>query len=449
MFRVRSPRMFLREAFGSKPLPFDEYVDWFKYGGLWYPHMLNQTLPGRPQEEIPITYLGFATRAFLANPVVYACMAVRSSVFSEARFKFRQQREGRPGDLFGTPALAILESPWPGATTGDLLERAIQDVDLAGNSFWTVSDGWLARLRPDWIEIIIGSPVRDAPLDHPSAQVLGYVYTPGGKAGGQEPLILERDQVAHFLDKPDPTGRFRGVSWLTSVVREIMGDSAASDHKLEYFEHGATPNMLIKFENPTAPEAMELYKEKFKAAYEGTGAKTIFLQHGVGAQPVGGNLGKDVDFKAVQGAGETRIAAAAQVPPVIVGLSEGLESATYSNYSQARRRFADGTMRPLWRKIAGSFSILVPPPPGSELWYDARDISFLQEDMKDEAEIQQTQIATVAAAISAGFDPSAAVDAVMSGDLQRLRDAHSGLVSVQLQKPGSTNGAVPELEPAA
>jgi phage portal protein BeeE len=53
-----------------------------------------------------------------------------------------------------------------------------------------------------------------------------------------------------------------------------------------------------------------------------------------------------------QGAGETRIAAAAGVPPVIVGLSEGLQAATYSNYSQARRRFADGTMRPLWRNAA-------------------------------------------------------------------------------------------------
>jgi hypothetical protein len=30
-------------------------------------------------------------------------------------------------------------------------------------------------------------------------------------------------------------------------------------------------------------------------------------------------------------------------------------------------------------------------PPGAELWYDDRDIPALQEDLKDEAEIQQTQ----------------------------------------------------------
>jgi hypothetical protein len=62
---------------------------------------------------------------------------------------------------------------------------------------------------------------------------------------------------------------------------------------------------------------------------------------------------KQIDFKVTQGHGETRIAAAAGVPPIIVGLSEGLEAATYSNYGQARRRFADVTMRPLWRERGG------------------------------------------------------------------------------------------------
>ena len=63
---------------------------------------------------------------------------------------------------------------------------------------------------------------------------------------------------------------------------------------------------------------------------------------------------EDLEVKATQGAGETRIAACAGVPPVIVGLSEGLSSATYSNYSQARRRLVDGTMRPLWRFFASA-----------------------------------------------------------------------------------------------
>ena len=147
---------------------------------------------------------------------------------------------------------------------------------------------------------------------------------------------------------------------------------------------------------------------------------------------------KDIDFKSVRGGGETRIAAAAGVPPVIVGLSEGLAAATYSNYGQARRRLADGTAHPLWQNMAGSFERLVPPPDGaSRLWYDANDVPFLREDEKDAAEIQQVRAATIASLISSGFYPESAVSAVEANDFIGLLQ-HTGLTSVQLQKPGTT-----------
>ena len=37
-------------------------------------------------------------------------------------------------------------------------------------------------------------------------------------------------------------------------------------------------------------------------------------------------------------------------------------------------------MRPLWRNVAGSLATVVNIPAGSVLWYDDRDIAFLQED---------------------------------------------------------------------
>ena len=55
--------------------------------------------------------------------------------------------------------------------------------------------------------------------------------------------------------------------------------------------------------------------------------KTLYLGGGADAKIIGSNM-QQLDFKTVQGHGETRIAAAAGVPPIIVGLSEGLEAAT-------------------------------------------------------------------------------------------------------------------------
>jgi phage portal protein BeeE len=135
---------------------------------------------------------------------------------------------------------------------------------------------------------------------------------------------------------------------------------------------------------------------RFRAGHEGAlnAYKTLFLAGGADVKTVGTDF-KQLDLKAVQGAGETRIAAAAGVPPVVVGLSEGLQAATYSNYAQARRRFADQTMRPLWRNAAGSLARIINVPPASELWYDDRDIPALREDEKDAADIQQSQAVTI------------------------------------------------------
>jgi hypothetical protein len=162
--------------------------------------------------------------------------------------------------------------------------------------------------------------------------------------------------------------------------------------------------------------------------------KTLFLSNGADVKVVGTNF-KDLDMKAVQGAGETRICAAARVPAIIVGVSEGLESATYSNYGQARRAFADLTMRPMWRKMAGALATIVDVPSDSRLWYDDRDIPFLQEDEKDASEIQQMQANTIRTLLDAGFTPDSVVLAVTNGNYDLLE--HSGLYSVQLQEPGA------------
>jgi len=271
--------------------------------------------------------------------------------------------------------------------------------------------------------------------DAANVDLIGYVYHPGGRYSGKEPQRFLPGQIAHFMPIPDPALRFRGMSWLTPIVTEIMGDSAASTHKLKFFENGATPNLVVTL-NIQNREAFKNWVELFRKDEEGisNAYKTLFLAAGANPTPVGTNF-RQLDFKVTQGAGETRIAAAAGVPPVIVGLSEGLQAATYSNYGQARRHFADATMRPLWRNVSGSMARLINVPPGTELWYDDGDISFLQEDLKDAAEIRQIEASTIKSLIDAGYDPRAVVEAVTSGDLKRLTNKHTGLYSVQLIPP--------------
>ena len=78
---------------------------------------------------------------------------------------------------------------------------------------------------------------------------------------------------------------------------------------------------------------------------------------------------------------------------------------------------------------------LVPPPDGgSRLWYDDRDVSFLQEDVLDAADIRSRDAQTMRTLVDGGFDPQSVIDAVTTGDMTRL--THTGTLSVQLQPPG-------------
>lgn len=431
---------------GGVRMTVDEYGQmlslYMQSGAGYQTPTLVQTLAGTGTERPGNNFEGLASQAYASNGVVFACMLVRQLVFSSIRFQYQKFLKGKPSETFGDQTLAVLERPWPGGTTQDLLSRMIQDADLAGNSYWVRQGDELVRLRPDWVQII-GTPrtMDKSSGGRGSGQVgwvkSGYLYTEGGPASQNEGVPFTVDEVAHFAPIPDPLAVFTGMSWLTPILREIQADQAMTRHQRAFFDNGATVNMVIKHEKGATQAAVEKWVKEFEGKFTGVGNayKTLQLYPGADVTPVGSNF-KDIEFKDVRGGGETRIAAAAGVPPVIVGLSEGLAAATYSNYGQARRRLADGTAHPLWQNLSGSLERIVPAPNrSSRLWYDASDVPFLREDEADAANIAAVKASTIASYVTQGFTKESAVKAVDSGDINLLVD--SGLTSVQLLPPGT------------
>ena len=443
-----SQRLVGRRPAGRKS--FSEPAFWSQPQPLWGSN-------GRPdRESIGNDFEAYIHGAYKSSGVVFACMLARESLFSEARFLWRGRRNGRGGVLFGNPELALLENPWPGGTTGELLARMIQDSDLAGNFYATTADDAgnfgsaatgpgrrIVRMRPDWVTIVLGSKSGEPyALD---TKVVGYEYAPPASAqgGATEPVLLLPDEVVHFSPRQDPSMRFRGMSWLTPVLREIQADKSATKHKLKFFEQGAQIQTVVSLDKDVTPEQFDEFVTKFRTSTEGvdTAYKTLFLAGGADVTLNGATM-QQLDFKATQGAGETRIAAAAGMHPVIVGLSEGLQGSSLNagNFGAAIRLTADKTIRPLWRNAASSLStILVSPGADTELWYDDREVAFLRSDETDVAAIQSQQATTARQLTDAGYTPESVVDFLETGDLRALR--HSGLFSVQLQPPGSTTPA--------
>ena len=399
-----------------------------------------QTTWGRSDREEPIAgFEAYATRVLQTNPVVFAAATARLAVFSQARLVWQQRRSGTVVNQFTDRGLAKFQQPWPGGTTSDLLARMELHNSLAGNAFVLNGGRRLHLLRPDWVNIALGSNLDP---DHPQfaedAEVVGYMYKPNGR--GVPARFYDVSEVAHYAPQPDPQAHYRGMSWLTPVIREVQGDTAASDHKLKFFENGATPNMLVTFDPSLTQEKVKAFKELMEDDHKGVANayKTLYLGGGADATVIGKDM-QQLDFSATQGKGETRIAMAAGVHPVVLGASEGLQGSSLNagNYTAAKRSFSDIHLQHLWTNAVASLGVLAEDrrADGVELWFDKSEIPFLQDDLKDTAEIQQKRAQAIRTLTDGGYTPETVVEAVMNDDFSLLE--HTQLLPVQLQAPGA------------
>jgi phage portal protein BeeE len=392
---------------------------------------------GQPDNEKILPTYQNAVEAYGNSAVVFGVVLARLSLFTEAEFKFQALDDRH---LFGGPSLSVLENPWPNGSTGELLARMEQDASMAGNAFIRNAGSQLERLRPDWTSIV-SILEHDPATDTEVRRVVAYWYDPCGE-NDREAAYYPVDEVAHWSPIPDPLANFRGMSWLTPVLREIDGDQLMTDYKRAYLTNAATPNLLIKYPERANQASMDRLTAQVQARHGGVSNafKTMVLDEGADVTVLGSKL-KDMAFDVVQAAGETRIAAAGGVPPIVVGLSEGLQAATYSNYGMAMRRFADLTMRPNWRSACAALAKLVVVPDRARLWYDTSQIAALQEGEKERADTMAVLAAAYSAFIAAGASPESVKSVLAASDITQID--HTGLVSVQLQAPGSEPTTAP------
>lgn len=395
--------------------------------------------PGR--EMVANDFAAYVEKGLKANGVVWACVMLRQLVFSEVRFQFQGFQQGRPGPLFGTPALAVLERPSRTETTGELLSRMEQDVSLAGNWFGTIVPSRFGgrrvrRLRPDWVTIISALPDGDLDSDGYDAEVIGYVYDPKPwNANRPTPTFFPADKVAHYSPTPDPVHQWRGMSWLTPVIQQVQGHRAASEHKIGFFKRGTTTNFAIRYPRELGEDAFKRSVKAFVEQHEGVdnAYKTLHVAGGADITPLGADM-RALAFKDVQGADESLIAAASGLGAVMAQFSEGMQGSALNagNFATARSRAEKMLFRPLWRIAAATLERLVEVPEGARLTYDPRDVAFLRDDAQDEAKIRQTDATTMDTLYRANFEPDSIVQFMQSdGDYSVLR--HNGTPTVQAQ----------------
>lgn len=375
------------------------------------------TYPLNPRREQAVqAIVAQAQQAYETNGVVFACTLVRMMMLAEAAFKFRSLADKH---LFGNPDLRILEYPWPGATAGELWARMEQSASLTGNAF-------VAKVETDELlmlpanEVVIVSEVVTSSTGVKYKRPIGYDWDPSrlpGVSRNGDAQFFTTDEVAHWSPIPDPMARFRGMSWLSPVLREVNADTAMTTYKTMYMDHGS-PVTAVKYARPIKAETIDYLMDRIQAKNGGVANAWRPLIFDQGADPVLA-VGLDaLDFRNIQAGGELRICAAAGVSPILIGLrnAEAGES-----YQAAMRQLADMHMRPLWRSACASLQKLVPNiPAGVQLWYDTSDIAALQAAETEKAQVTQVSAAAILTFVQAGFTRNSVILAVTSGDLSLL-----------------------------
>jgi hypothetical protein len=385
-------------------------------------------------------YLAGQFRSFDGEHLLSACGPVhavldrQASIMGEARPTFQRYAKGKPTDLYSAPELDILKAPWPGGTWRQLVTICESDVAAHGNSYWIRDGASLLRLDPEWVTIVTEEVVIEGAKV--GSRLLGYVVRKPSETG----VAFEPGAVAHYRPGVSVGEPFRGESWLAAVASDASSDIQLTAYKGNYLKNGAMPSLAVMYEPTIDMAQLEAFVPLFADKFTGSlnAGKVMHFLGGRDVKTVGATLDQ-LSYKAVQGAGETRIAAAAGVPASVAGCSEGLQGSSLNagNYTATRRLFGDAKIRPLLGSFCESFTSVVRVPADSRLWYDDSAVSFFQEDVADEANIRQAHATTIRTLVDAGYDPDAVVAAVTTGNFIGLTGQHSGLFSVQLQPAGA------------
>jgi HK97 family phage portal protein len=384
---------------------------------------------GSPDREAVLPQLaGWAQHVNASDSPVFSAILVRMMLLAEAQFQFQAKDDKH---LFGNTSLAALERPFgPGSTSGELIARMEQDASLAGNAYiWNPpdpdpGDAPLVRMRPDWVTIIseLVEVVPGVPEAGSYRRKVGYWHQPPqGVTGQSEPFMVPAAEVAHWHPIPDPVADFRGMSWLTPVMRDIEGDDMMTRYKIRYLQNNATPNIIIKYAQKLQPATIDAIRERLAARYGGpdNAGKTLVLDQGADLTLAGNSLSQ-MDFSNVSVDGVQRVLAPSGVPAMLIGL-ESIKGAGKS-YEDVIRRFADLTLRPLWRSMCAALEELVADvPAGAQLWYDTGAIAALQEGEQVRAQVSLIRAQALLAYHQAGYEPMSAVAAVGAGDVSLLK----------------------------
>ena len=343
------------------------------------------------------SYGNFAQEGYAGNELVFACIREIATSTAEANLCLYDANHDK---IDNSPLANLIAKPANGQTQYEFLENLITHLQIAGNAYVLkerarVGVVSLMLLRPDRMSVIPGG---------------GYSYEVGGKK-----YMIPAEDVGH-LKFPNPNNDFYGLSPLQVLAKQINLDTDATTFTKAYFNNAGVPSGILKLRRKLSnQDEADRLRSAWHNKFQGNRNwhRIAILDEDATYEKMGGTLG-EMEIPALRNLSESRICSALGVPAILVGANIGLQRSTFSNYAEARESFWEETLLPLYRRIEQFMVLLLEPEfprERGQLEFDFSEVRALQEDEDAMVNRQLVRAQIANQLITAGFTPSAALQA--------------------------------------
>jgi HK97 family phage portal protein len=197
---------------------------------------------------------------------------------------------------------------------------------------------------------------------------------------------LEVQDVIHFKNGKDPLCPRLGLSGLSTMLREITGDSAVADYYTGLLGSGGVPPYFVSIDKDLEanPEDVQKVKDGLRRLKAGEAGVIV----GATIEKLGFTP-QEMDHRVARYFSEERFAAVTGIPVECLNLGAAGQHSTYNNVTEANRQATQEVLVPLWGLIADTLSMTLlrelDQDESRYVDFDRTHVAALQENENEKA----------------------------------------------------------------
>ena len=326
----------------------------------------------------------YLENGFASNSLIYSAIMYKAIASSIPAMRAYSGTSDNPEPLAPNHPLAkLVQMPNPSMSWPEYQMGQEISLCVAGDAYTYIDRKDSERGVPAALYPLNPLRVRIIP-DRDRRKRIGYLYVPEGFGERDGVPILPKDMI--HVKMPNPMdaldGEGYGLSQLAAAARSDDVDNQVTKYLQIFFERGAMPPGILKFNVPLDNAVIGQIKERWREVYGGVDNWTHIgvLDQGAEYQRLSLSF-EEMGFETLDERNETRILSTLGVPPILIGSRVGLARSTYSNYEQARSAFWEDRMLGEMRLFQEAYRYYLTSEDGGFVGYDYSDVPALQRSI--------------------------------------------------------------------